>query len=74
MSHLLFIGGIGFQEILVVMLIVLLFYGGKKIPELMRGFGQGVKAFKDGMQETTKVLEEDTTPKEVKEEKKDETV
>lgn len=74
MSHLLFIGGIGFQEILVVMLIVLLFYGGKKIPELMRGFGQGVKAFKDGMQETTTVLEEDTTPKEVKEEKKDETV
>ena len=49
MSHLLFIGGIGFQEILVVMLIVLLFYGGKTIPELMRGFGQGVKAFKDGM-------------------------
>ena len=40
----------------------------------MRGFGQGVKAFKDGMHETTKVLEEDTTPKEVKEEKKDETV
>ncbi|MBQ6189535.1 MAG: twin-arginine translocase TatA/TatE family subunit [Bacteroidaceae bacterium] len=74
MSHLLFIGGIGFQEILVVMLIVLLFYGGKKIPELMRGFGQGVKAFKDGMNETTKVLEEDTTPKEAKEEKKDETV
>ena len=74
MSHLLFIGGIGFQEILVVTLIVLLFYGGKKIPELMRGFGQGVKAFKDGMNETTKVLEEDTTPKEAKEEKKDETV
>ncbi len=74
MSHLLFIGGIGFQEILVVMLIVLLFYGGKKIPELMRGFGQGVKAFKDGMNETTKILEEDTTPKEAKEEKKDETV
>ena len=71
MSHLLFLGGIGFQEILVVMLIVLLFYGGKKIPELMRGFGQGVKAFKDGMQETTKVLEEDT-PAEKKEENKSE--
>ena len=71
MSHLLFLGGIGFQEILVVMLIVLLFYGGKKIPELMRGFGQGVKAFKDGMQETTKILEEDT-PAEKKEENKSE--
>ena len=49
----LFLGGIGFQEILVVLLIVLLFYGGKKVPEMMRGLGQGVKAFKDGMNETT---------------------
>ena len=45
----LFLGGIGFQEILVVLLIILLFYGGKKVPEMMRGLGQGVKAFKDGM-------------------------
>ena len=37
------------QEILVILLIVLLFYGGKKVPEMMRGLGQGVKAFKDGM-------------------------
>ena len=35
--------GIGFQEILVIALIVLLFFGGKKIPELMRGLGKGVK-------------------------------
>lgn len=45
----LFIGGIGFQEILLVALIVLLFFGGKKIPELMKGLGKGVKSFKDGM-------------------------
>lgn len=45
----LFLGGIGMQEILVILLIVLLFYGGKKVPEMMRGLGQGVKAFKDGM-------------------------
>lgn len=51
MTHLLFLGGIGIQEILVVLLIVLLFYGGKKVPEMMRGLGQGVKAFKDGMNE-----------------------
>lgn len=49
MNTLLFIGGIGFQEILLVALIVLLFFGGKKIPELMKGLGKGVKSFKDGM-------------------------
>lgn len=52
MLNLMFIGGIGFQEILVILLIVLLFYGGKKIPEMMRGLGQGVKAFKEGMEGT----------------------
>ena len=51
MTNLLFIGGIGFQEILLVALIVLLFFGGKKIPELMKGLGKGVKSFKDGMKE-----------------------
>ena len=47
---LLFIG-LGMQEILVVALIVLLLFGGKKIPELMKGLGKGVKSFKDGMKE-----------------------
>ena len=68
MTNLLFIGGIGFQEILVVMLIVLLFYGGKKIPELMRGFGQGVKAFKDGMNETSESLKVEEKTEEKKSE------
>ena len=36
-------------EVLVIALIVLLLFGGKKIPELMRGLGTGVKSFKDGM-------------------------
>lgn len=49
MKNLLLIGGIGLQEILLVALIVLLFFGGKKIPELMKGLGKGVKSFKDGM-------------------------
>ena len=39
------------QEILVIALIVLLLFGGKKIPELMKGLGKGVKSFKDGMKE-----------------------
>ncbi|MBQ2779571.1 MAG: twin-arginine translocase TatA/TatE family subunit [Bacteroidaceae bacterium] len=49
MERLLFIGGIGWGEILVIALIVLLFFGGKKIPEMMKGLGKGVKSFKDGM-------------------------
>ena len=41
--------GLGLNEILVIALIVLLLFGGKKIPELMNGLGKGVKSFKDGM-------------------------
>ena len=47
MNTLLLIGGIGMQEILVIALIVLLLFGGKKIPELMKGIGKGVRSFKD---------------------------
>ena len=60
--------GLGFQEILVIALIILLFFGGKKIPELMRGLGKGVKSFKDGMNEVTDLKEE----KKEEVEKKDE--
>lgn len=41
--------GIGTSELLVIALIVLLLFGGKKIPELMKGLGKGVKSFKDGV-------------------------
>ena len=58
--------GLGMQEILVIALIVLLLFGGKKIPELMKGLGKGVKSFKEGMNEVTDLGEEK------KEEKKDE--
>ena len=43
--------GLEMQEVLVIALIVLLLFGGKKIPELMKGLGKGVKSFKDGMKE-----------------------
>ena len=46
---LLFLNNIGLSEILVILLILLLLFGGKKIPELMKGLGKGVKSFKDGM-------------------------
>jgi len=39
--------GMGAQEIIIVLVIVLLLFGGKKIPELMKGLGRGVKEFKD---------------------------
>jgi sec-independent protein translocase protein TatA len=54
----LFLQGIGMQEILVIGLFILIFFGAKKIPEFMKGMGKGVKEFKDGMKETTKKLEE----------------
>lgn len=43
--------GLGGQEILLIALVVLLLFGGAKIPELMKGLGKGVKSFKDGMKE-----------------------
>ena len=46
------------QEILIIALIILLLFGGKKIPELMKGLGKGVKSFKEGMNEVTDLTEE----------------
>ncbi|MBQ9400250.1 MAG: twin-arginine translocase TatA/TatE family subunit [Bacteroidales bacterium] len=49
MKSILFLQNIGIWEILIIALVVLLIFGGKKIPELMRGLGKGVKEFKDGI-------------------------
>ena len=46
---LLFLGNLGTGEIIIIAMVVLLLFGGKKIPELMRGIGKGVKNFKDGV-------------------------
>ena len=54
----LFIGGIGLQEVLLIVLVVLLFFGGKKIPELMKGIGKGVRSFKEGMNNVEKEIDE----------------
>lgn len=56
--------GIGTQEILFIVLIILLFFGGKKIPELMKGLGKGVRSFKEGMKEIEKDEEKTDTDKE----------
>lgn len=60
--------GIRLQEIILIAFIVLLLFGGRKIPELMKGLGKGVKSFKDGMKE----VEDDLKLDEKKEAKKDE--
>ena len=65
-QHLMFIGNLGTGEIIIIALIVLLLFGGKKIPELMKGLGKGVKSFKDGMNEIEKEI---TSEPEKKEEK-----
>jgi sec-independent protein translocase protein TatA len=63
MKNLLFLGNIGAGEIIIVALVVLLLFGGKKIPELMKGLGKGVKSFKDGLKEVEKDIDLDETEK-----------
>ncbi|MDU1906186.1 MAG: twin-arginine translocase TatA/TatE family subunit [Dysgonomonas sp.] len=57
MGTLLFLGNLGTGEIIIIALVVLLLFGAKRIPDLMKGIGKGVKSFKDGV----KGLEEDIT-------------
>ena len=49
---------LGTWEIVAIVLVILLLFGGKKIPELMRGLGKGVKSFKQGMNEVEKEIKE----------------
>ena len=56
MNNFLFLGNLGTGEIIIIALVVLLLFGGRKIPELMRGLGKGVKSFKDGMKDIEKEI------------------
>ena len=58
-----FLFALGMPEILVIALIILLLFGGKKIPEMMKGLGKGVKSFKDGMKDID-IDDKEETPKE----------
>lgn len=58
-----FIGGLGASEILLIVLVVLLFFGGKKIPEMMKGLGKGVRSFKEGMKEVEADIKEPESTK-----------
>lgn len=59
---------LGTWEIILIALIILLIFGGKKIPELMKGIGKGVRSFKDGVEGKTE--KEEAEVKDEKEEKK----
>ena len=71
MAQLLFLPNLGTGEILIIALVVLLLFGGKKIPELMHGIGKGVRSFKTGMNEIEKEVNAEIDTKEIdkKEEK-----
>ena len=62
-TNLLFLN-LGSSEIIIIALVVLLLFGGKKIPELMRGLGKGVKSFKEGMNNVEETLKD--TPAQTK--------
>lgn len=51
-------GPLGFNEILIILVIVLLLFGGRKIPELMRGLGRGIREFNDAKSNVRRELEE----------------
>jgi sec-independent protein translocase protein TatA len=57
LNTLLFIGGLGAWEIALIMLIVLVFFGAKRIPELARGVGRGIREFKDATSEVRNSIE-----------------
>lgn len=61
MNNLLFLGNLGAGEIVLIALVILLLFGGRKIPELMRGLGKGVKSFKDGLNEIENEVKETGT-------------
>lgn len=59
-------GPLGFNEILIILIIVLLLFGGRKIPELMRGLGRGIREFNDAKNNVRKEIEEGSNEKDQK--------
>ena len=57
-----FLGGIGTPELIVIGLVIIVFFGAKRIPEIARGFGKGIREFKDATKEIKKELDEEKKP------------
>lgn len=60
---LLFLGGVGMQELLIIGLFVLIFFGAKRIPEFMKGLGKGAREFKEGINGVKKDIEDEELSK-----------
>ena len=63
MIHANLLGVLGTNEIIIILVIVLLLFGGRKIPELMRGLGKGVREFNDAKNNVKREIEEGTSDK-----------
>ncbi|MBA4304659.1 MAG: twin-arginine translocase TatA/TatE family subunit [Sphingobacteriaceae bacterium] len=70
-NSLLFIGNIGGGELIAILFLIILFFGAKRIPELARGLGKGIREFKDASAGIRREIEEGASPAAPKEEKKD---
>lgn len=57
-----FFGGLGGWEVLVILLVLLIFFGAKRIPDLARGLGKGIREFKDATKEIQDEIEKEDTP------------
>jgi sec-independent protein translocase protein TatA len=57
MKTLLFLGSIGMPELLIIAFIILLLFGAKRIPDLMKGIGKGVRSFKEGVNDIEKQVD-----------------
>ncbi|HEX8549215.1 MAG TPA: twin-arginine translocase TatA/TatE family subunit [Cytophagaceae bacterium] len=62
-TTLLFIGGLGGGEIVLIVAVILIFFGAKKIPELAKGLGKGIREFKDASKEVTQNFQENLEEK-----------
>jgi sec-independent protein translocase protein TatA len=62
----LILGSLGTQELLIILVIALVFFGGRKIPEIFRGFGEGIREFKSSMKEEDEKPATSEKPEEVK--------
>ncbi|MDR2774317.1 MAG: twin-arginine translocase TatA/TatE family subunit [Tannerella sp.] len=60
--NLLFLQNLGAPEIIIIAIVILLLFGGKKIPELMKGLGKGIKNFKEGVKGVEDDIKADDTP------------
>ena len=71
MNSILLFGSLGWGEILIIAFVILLLFGGRKIPELMKGIGKGVKSFKDGVKGVENEIKDNEVKDTLKDIKKD---